>query len=405
MIKIRSITYNLPPNYNESHLTKIKENSHLWNLERFFVRTKRITLTSINDVCALNDIKKINKFCNEENIRWFNLPIDPWTTVNKDKLFRFGANILKNYENAFVNIICIKDGKFNQEIIDESIKMIKSVSKFSKNGKDNFRLGLSANIESNCPFFPFAVSSGDLSFSIGLELTQEINKIISANKKLNYVELREKILEILKPQIEEILITAQKISNNSKIKFCGFDFSLSPINEENGSVITILKQLGITDFSSTGTMFVTSYLTNILKFLAANYPSVGFSGVMYSLLEDLELCRMNNEQGVKLEDLIKLSTMCGCGIDMVPITEDTSNNELKTAIIEIGAISTKLKKPLGIRFLPIPHTKKNEIEYTNFYNDADFIANTKVLTLKCNELIDNNLIVFEYLNYNNVQNK
>ena len=90
--------------------------------------------------------------------------------------------------------------------------------------------------------------------------------------------------------------------------------------------------------------------------------------------------------------------MCGCGIDMVPISFDTSDCQLKTAIMEIGAISTRLKKPLGIRFLPIPNTNSQTVSYTNFNEDADFIANTKVLSLTLdNDLNDNELTFFEFI--------
>ena len=106
---------------------------------------------------------------------------------------------------------------------------------------------------------------------------------------------------------------------------------------------------------------------------------MGFSGVMYSLLEDLELCAINNQRGVSLDDLVKVSTMCGCGVDMVPVPYDVSLNELIAISMDIYAISTRLKKSLGIRILPIPHTRKSQVAYTNLSDDADFIANTRVL--------------------------
>ena len=41
----------------------------------------------------------------------------------------------------------------------------------SANGKDNFRLGISVNVQPDGPFFPFTYSSGEMGFSIALELT------------------------------------------------------------------------------------------------------------------------------------------------------------------------------------------------------------------------------------------
>ena len=100
---------------------------------------------------------------------------------------------------------------------------------------------------------------------------------------------------------------------------------------------------------------------------------------MYSLLEDLELCKINSLRGVLLDDLIKVSTMCGCGVDMVPLPHDVTVQELYTIFMEVFSISSRLHKPLGIRVLPIPHVRRSQIAYTDLSDDADFLANTKVL--------------------------
>ncbi len=95
---------------------------------------------------------------------------------------------VKPIPHAFVNIIAVKDNEIDYDILNRSAKLIKNVSTLSNSGYDNFRLGISNNIQPNCPFFPFTYSSGDYSFSIALELTQEINDILNANKARNDYE-------------------------------------------------------------------------------------------------------------------------------------------------------------------------------------------------------------------------
>jgi uncharacterized protein (UPF0210 family) len=369
----------------------------MWDSEKYFIRTKRISLPLTDKGFELAELKNIQTECNKLGIRWFVLPIDP--KKNK-KFLRYTFNLLKEIDQIFINVLCIKDKKINFRVLNDSVKLIKKVARISPNGKDNFRLGLSTNICCNCPFFPFSYSSGDLSFSVALELTQEINRIIDTEKKLNLVELREKIIEVIVPQIDEINKIANCISKETNISFSGFDFSLAPVIEENGSILKILRRIGINDFGKSGTLYATAYLTNILKYFCTLYKNVGFSGVMYSLLEDFELCTLNNDNGVKLEEMIKLSTMCGCGIDMIPITEDTDDGKIKTAIMDIYGISSKLNKPLGVRFLPIPRTKSEGVFYTNFNENSDFIANTKVLSLSNNCIDIGELKKFEFLDVN-----
>lgn len=396
MINIRSVTWMLNSDYGEKEFEIIENVNLKFDNSEFFVRTKRATLPCTSEPLNFKNIDYLNSLCLNHDIRWFNIPIIP---NNNKKIWQFAYNVLKNYEQSFINILAVQNGKVNYDVLNESLKLIKKTSNISINGKDNFRLGLSVNIKENCPFFPFSVSDGKFGFSIALELTQDINMIIKNNSKLNLNELRANIINTLYPQIKKIEELANEEALKYNIEFKGFDFSLAPIIDDNnnGSIITILNYLGVNDFSKSGTLFATAYLTNILKYFASEFKSVGFSGVMYSLLEDTNLCKINNETGVDIEDLIKLSTMCGCGIDMIPISCDENDNNIKSTFMDVIAISTRLNKPLGIRILPIPRAKKGVLHYTNFNEDADFISNTKVLTLATNEIIEKNIDDFEFL--------
>jgi len=236
--------------------------------------------------------------------------------------------------------------------------------------------------------FQFTYSSGNFGFSIALELTQEINRICNHFKSCDLNQLRTEILHVIIPQVRDIQHLADDIAKNYGCSFLGFDFSLAPIIGEDGSIMTILNRLGIYDFGHTGTLFATGYLTNILKHMASLFPSVGFSGVMYSLLEDQELCSIHNQRGITLEQLISLSTMCGCGVDMVPVYGGITNEEMMSIFLEVAGISNRLQKPLGVRLLPIPKCRRGAAQFTRFHSDADFISNTKVINLNLNLLTD-----------------
>ena len=84
--------------------------------------------------------------------------------------------------------------------------------------------------------------------------------------------------------------------------------------------------------------------------------------------------------------MISLSTMCGCGLDMVPLYGEIKDEELMSIYMEISAISCRLKKPLGVRVLPIRNCKRGNTLYTAFHDDPDFISNTKVVTPNLNLL-------------------
>lgn len=379
MIGIRSITYLLPMECSKEQLDLILNVSRKWASSFQMIRTQRLAFPPFEQAEDIRKFHTISQMCDMSDIRWFNVPIDPWGTKDKDSLFKFAEEILSEYGRSFVNILTFKDGKTDFDIVNRSCSLIKKVAGKSDNGKDNFRLGLSANVYPNGPFFPFTYSDGKLGFSVALELTQEINQICLKYRNESIVELRDIILNELIPQIASINIIANKIAETARLEFHGFDFSIAPIISNDGSVIPIIQRLGVYNFGKTGTLFATAFLTDLVKSFSSQFKTVGFSGVMYSLLEDLELCMINNQRGVCLDDLIKVSSMCGCGVDMVPVPFDISNHELITICMEVFTISTRLNKPLGIRILPIPNTKKAQIAYTNLSDDADFIANTKVI--------------------------
>lgn len=388
MVGIRSVTYQLPEQYTQRQLEQIANLSRVWDGSFPFIRTQRVSLCPLSDKVSLSKFRELSRLCDLSSIRWFGVPLDPYHSRQSAELFGFAYALLAEYGRAFVNVLGVAEEEIRPELLSRCTELVRKTSLLSANGKDNFRLGIAVNVQPDGPFFPFTYSSGEMGFSIGLELTQEINDVCARSHNTDLTRLREEILAQLVPQIERLNVLAARLAEKAGVVFHGFDFSLAPIIDENGSVITILNRLGVFDFGRTGTLFATGYLTNILKHLAARFPSVGFSGVMYSLLEDLELCAINNQRGVTLEQLIALSTMCGCGVDMVPVYGQVKNEELLSVFLDVAGISCRLHKPLGVRILPIPECRRGRSGFTSFHNDSDFIANTKIVDLNLNLITD-----------------
>lgn len=396
MVGIRSITYQMPSQITERKLAQAARLSRMWDESFPLIRTQRLCLCPFSEPAEINSLKALSSLCDISSIRWFNVPILPKQGQNTSELFAFAHDVLAEYGRAFVNVLGVVDGKLSTGIFDRCAELIRRTSVLSTTGQDNFRLGISINVQPDGPFFPFTYSSGEMGFSIALELTQEINGICAKTHGESLISLRNEILSNIIPQIRKLNTLASALAEREGVIFHGFDFSLAPIIDENGSIITILNRLGIYNFGHTGTLFATSFLTNILKDLAAQFRSVGFSGVMYSLLEDLELCSINNERGVTLEQIISLSTVCGCGVDMVPVYGKVKNEELRSILLDVSGISCRLNKPLGVRLLPIPQYGRGKSGFTSFHNDSDFIANTRIVELDLN-LISEPGDIFSYL--------
>lgn len=396
MISIRTISYNLPGHTNDSDYEVVRAAVSTWNCFDIKPRTQRLTLPVQKEV---NEVyyQEIYAFCKSIGIRWFNIPFDPWAHENLDVIYEAVPRLIRNFDSAFCNIICTKSGQIREDILKLSAETIKNVADIIADGSANFRLGISMNIQPNGPFFPFTYSDGEsLSFSVGLELAEEINQILLEEQKADLNALKDRIIDRLDSQICGIEAFALQTAEQLGIEFRGIDFSLAPLPQHGSSVITILEQLGIQNMNDTGIMFGTAFLTDILKYLAARHKSVGFSGVMYSLLEDYRYAEINDISGISIDRMISTSTMCGCGVDMVPVAFDVTGQQLRTILMEVGCISSRLHKPLGVRILPAMADKNGR---TKIAGDGDFITNTKLVPVQNNELLPF-LDVYSYYKHN-----
>ena len=400
-MNIRSITYTIDFNNleNEIYLGKVEKNIKTL-IDGYYsnhksIRTIRFNVKPLNDMVInnadsfLNKVQLLSEFSKNLKVRWFNISFDlsGESKENVDILCEYSYEILKQFNNSFVNLITTRDFINNYAILKSS-SLVKKISLLSQNGIDNFRLGVSMNIKPNTPFFPFSYSDNCDSFSIALETTQFLLDIISSRYIGNHMKLKENIIEEMGRGVKFIEHVSDDISNTLNILYNGLDMSLAPYQDENVSVVEILNRLGVENFGSNGTQFLTSYLTSILKEIAklSDIKVVGFNGVMYSLLEDKLMCKSNNNNTFSIDSLILYSTVCGCGLDMIPLPGCTSNEEIASIMLDVATTSIKLDKPLGVRILPIPNKKSGEVTCLTL----DFLTNTKILNIK-NIHVDKNL--------------
>jgi hypothetical protein len=80
----------------------------------------------------------------------------------------------------------------------------------------------------------------------------------------------------------------------------------------------------------------------------------GYSGLMLPVLEDPVLATRAAEGRYTVRELLLYSSVCGTGLDVVPLAGDTSVEELAALIRDVAALSTKLHKPLSARLFLIP---------------------------------------------------
>ncbi len=389
LMKLRTITFGIDlSNQTDSSVrhetgaffSKANTISSKYN---FAPRTQRIALppfevgNKVEEQAVLSTVEKVSVLCKDNGIRWFCVP---FKTLGQDmqQLNAVAIEIADKYKNAFINYILTQNNQLSLQSALYASKFIKLVSRLSENGFDNFRCGASFNCKANGAYFPFTYHSGKNGFSIALEMTPTIVDVIKSNKNVQLEGIRDKIIDALLPTLIQIDKISKEIELVTKIKYNGIDTSIAPHPEDpEHSVSYIVELLGVEVFGGYGSTFVTSFLTDILKTIAgrSSIKTTGFNGVMYSVLEDPGISRINKDKdSLSIEELMLFSTVCACGLDMVPVPGDISDDEIGSILLDVAALSNRLQKPLGVRILPIPGKPAGQI--TDF--DHDFLCNTRI---------------------------
>jgi hypothetical protein len=389
-MKIRTIT--LGVNWQENNDPALEDevkdffskSNSIFSEKGYQPRTTRITLSpfAIQDepdaASARVIIKDVSAFCSDIGIRWFCVPFET-AGGNMEKVNAVALDVAGQYKNAFINYIAAQDDQLDLNAFLQSARFVSDVSRLSDNGFDNFRCGVSFNCKSNGAFFPFTYHKGQNGFSIALEWALFCVDVIKKQQGRSLNDIRTDIIEGLLPVVRDVNDLGLKAEKETGMVYKGIDLSLAPHPEDqDNSVAFIIELLGMSDFGEKGTTFLTSFLTNIINSVItrSQIRATGFNGVMYSVLEDPKLGQVNKETGrLTVESLTAFSTMCGCGIDMVPVPGDLSAQRMASIMLDVGAISLRLNKPLGVRLLPIPGKVAGQL--TDF--DHDFLQNTTIL--------------------------
>ncbi len=352
--------------------------------EGYSIRTKRVSL--IDNDFDKSIIGMISEELEGNSIWGFSVGLD---NPNDENQLNMARIILEHTENGFVNFNMRNEDGFDSNAVNKIVDLIEDNSK-ADSGINNFRLGISFGLEEPTPFFPYSNHSSE-GFAIGLEYVDLIMHLINENNRKSLSDVREVIVTSLKGEFQKICKIGKSIERSTGVQFIGADLSLAPYPYplEDQSVVEIIETLGNIAksrgdldfrFGMSGTLFLHTFITQIIKEIAASSEIIttGFNGIMYSVLEDSRLSNRFSRNDVSTNLLLLTSTTCGCGIDMVPMTDKGSSKAIAGMVWDIYALSRVLDKPLGLRVLPIPNSRSGDV--TDFKHL--FFSNTRLQDTK-----------------------
>ena len=172
----------------------------------------------------------------------------------------------------------------------------------------------------------------------------------------------------------------QKLAVDYNLHFKGIDFSLAPFPTAAQSIGTAVENLGVPGVGYHGSLAAIALLAEALD--RAQFPKVGFNGVMLPVLEDTVLAGSAVAGILSVNDLLLYSAVCGTGLDTVPLPGSTSEDQLYAVLLDLAVLAQRLAKPLTARLMPIPGKEAGEA--TAF--DFEFFANSKVMQINAQPL-------------------
>lgn len=262
------------------------------------------------------------------------------------------------------------------EMARRSAECMKTISKLDcaphvKNGLGNFQFGASACCKPYLPFFPCARSASGktlkegeedvIHFALGLENGKLAKILLGETKSI------EKLSSTFKNGMAEALTPVTTIckqiaeESEGKIKFEGIDTSLNPSLDEGGSVAAAIEQIDIVEkFGARGSVAVAAEITKALKSLPG-IQHVGYSGLMLPVLEDRRLAELE----LDTTTLLGISSVCGVGLDTVPVSGEASVEGLMGLILDVASLAFRYDKSLSCRLLLCPGQKSGDIAKFN----------------------------------------
>ncbi|HEY5757971.1 MAG TPA: DUF711 family protein [Steroidobacter sp.] len=284
--------------------------------------------------------------------------IGPIVTEDRsdDSLVEWSQALVKATKSiSFSTAIATPDGGVLPKVAATTAKIMVALAHTLPDGLANFRFAAAANIPAGTPFFPVAWHQGPESFAIGVESASLVERAFAS------VRAGDDATEKLRNALNDVLVPVEKLANEIAQResrpYLGIDTSPAP--NKDRSIAAAIEALTRTPFGSAGTLEACSIITAALK--SVSVRTCGYSGLMLPVLEDPLLAQRAGENRYGIRDVLLYSSVCGTGLDVIPIPGNTSADSISGLLRDVASLATRLRKPLSARLFLVPGKKVGDM--------------------------------------------
>ncbi len=239
--------------------------------------------------------------------------------------------------------------------IRTAAQIISSLSSVDASGIANFRFAAAASVSAGTPFFPVAYHEGTESLALGVESAGLVQAAFSGAPNAEVAEQR--LRDFLEVQLAPIEGLGLELAREEHVRYLGIDTSPAPGLDR--SIGAGIEALAGAPFGSAGTLQACAAVTAALKTLSVRM--CGYAGLMLPVLEDPVLAMRACQHRYGIDELLLYSTVCGTGLDVIPIPGDVSLQSLERIIGDVATLAVRLRKPLAARLFPIPGKRAGDL--------------------------------------------
>ncbi|KAL3797354.1 hypothetical protein HJC23_010480 [Cyclotella cryptica] len=261
-------------------------------------------------------------------------------------------------------------------------------------GLGNFRFCTTSCVRSGIPFFPAAKAPSKglgndncIGFALGLEngayarqLLKEAKSIVNV-KRVFSDSWKADLLPIQEICFDYVNSTKEATCLKHRIEYLGIDTSLNPSLDQGGSVARAIESLEeVKGKFGRGALAAAAAITTSLQSIP-DVLTTGYCGLMLPVLEDHRLAELGTLTGSRdrldIQKLLCISSVCGVGVDTVPVPGDSSDENLSSLMLDVAALAGRWNKQLSCRVFPVPNQKAGDT--TQF--DSPYLCNSHIFSL------------------------
>ena len=277
--------------------------------------------------------------------------------------------------DIFSSAVVSDRSRFHPAAVRASAQVISDLTNLQPDGFANLRFAALANVPPGTPFLPAAYHKPDgaPAISLAVECADAVLEAFTNADTLD--SARQRLLARFEETARQLTAIFHSLEKNDGIEFLGFDFSPAPFPQDWCSLGAAVEKIGLEHIGGIGSLSAVAVIADTLD--RGNWQRAGFNGMMLPVLEDSILATRAEQGSLTIQDLLLYSTVCGTGLDTIPLPGDTPVEHLEAVIMDIAALSVRLNKPLTARLMPIPG--KIAGDPTTF--EFEYFANSRVMAI------------------------